>query len=227
MIQELALLQQAAGQPSPPPDPWSPLLVALTPAVIGVLAGWLGAYLKIKAENYATKQDFDEALGRLAANTRTVGEEQARIARGTALDAELREAVRQFAVAAGGMIHSMCWLTWDCIERGRVNAKMVTDYDQEAHKLLPTIVAQLAVIAMLNRDVHSKLSDFADEIFLLDVRVSQTMIGEEQESGSQGDELQTCHADSVDLEHRFRHGVANLFHYEKGESPQVGAQPSE
>ena len=130
---------------------------------MGLLSGWLGAYLKVKGENLATKEDFQEMLRRVEDNTRAVEAAKASVAREVSLDTELREAVRQFTAAAGALVHSMCWLTWDCIYRKRVDAKMVGGYDEEAHRQLPIIMAQLAVIAMLSRDAHAKLSPFADE----------------------------------------------------------------
>ncbi|HEU4755322.1 MAG TPA: hypothetical protein VFS72_01570 [Agromyces sp.] len=210
MIEQLALSQTASPAASSP-DVWALLVPAVIAAVFGVVTGWVGAYLKVKAENYATKEEFDAALHRLAENTRTVGEENARIARRAALDSELREAVRMFAVAAGSVIHSMCWLTWDCVERKRISAPMVTSYDQEAHRLFPTMVSQLAVIAMLDRRVHDQLSPFADEIFSVDVQLSSAIVAEEQRPGTQGDALKSSYAASTDLEDRFRRGVANLF----------------
>jgi hypothetical protein len=211
ILHALAILQQTASQASATPDVWVLIVPAVIAAIFGAVTGWVGAYLKVKAENYATKEEFDEALQRLAENTRTVGEENAKIARRAALDSELREAVRQFAVAAGGLIHSMAWLTWDCVERKRISATMVAAYDQEVHRLSPTIVAQLAVIAMLDREVHEKLSPFADEIFGVDLGLSNAIVAEEQTPGSPEDALRTWYAAATDLEGRFRFGVANLF----------------
>jgi hypothetical protein len=211
MQHALAILHQTASQTSATPDVWVLIVPAVIAAIFGAVTGWVGAYLKVKAENYATKQEFDEALQRLAENTRTVGEENARIARRAALDSELREAVRQFAVAAGGLIHSMAWLMWDCVERKRISTTMVAAYDQEVHRLSPTIVAQLAVIAMLDREVHEKLSPFADEIFGVDLGLSNAIVAEEQTPGSPEHALSTWYAAATDLEGRFRFGVANLF----------------
>jgi hypothetical protein len=184
---------------------------ALIAAVFGVLTGWIGAYLRVRAENFATRQEFDQALQRLAENTRTVGEENAKIARRASLDSELRDAVRQFAVAAGGAIHSMAWLTWDCVQRRRVDAAMVTAYDAEMHRLFPTIVAQLAVIGMLDREVHGRLEPFGDEIVALDADLSSTIVAEEEDPGSRAEELRRRHEAAADLEERFRRGVADLF----------------
>ena len=211
MMQHVLALEQSASATDSALDVWALILPAAVAAVFGILAGWIGAYLKVKAENYATKEEFSEALERLAQNTRTVGEENARVARRTALDSELREAVRQFTFAAGSAIHSMSWITWDFDQRGRVNKEMVTDYDAEMHQLFPTIIAQLAVIAMLNRDVYDSLAPFADEIIKLDGTLSSAMISEQQEVGSQVEALRRCYATAVDLEAGFRGGVANLF----------------
>jgi len=173
----------------------------------------------VRAENYATKEEFSEALERLAQNTRTVGEENARVARRTALESELREAVRQFTVAAGSAIHSMSWLTWDFDQRRHVNEQLTSDYDAEMHQLFPTIIAQLAVIAMLNRDVHQKLAPFAEQIIELDGALSSAMIGEERKVGSHSEVLARCRATAVDLETAFRRGVANLFPDDARRSP--------
>ena len=190
---------------------WAIVIPAVIAAIFGALTGWVGAYLRVKAENFATKQEFDEALLRLAENTRTVGEENAKIARRASLDAELRAAVREFTLAAGGAVHSMAWLTWDCVRRERVDAAMVTTYDAEMHRLFPTIIAQLAVIGMLDREVHGRLSSFGDEAVELDSRLSSAIVDEEHDPGSRGDELRRCHEAASDLEERFRRGVAELF----------------
>lgn len=211
MIHGIASAQGSDGSASSTVALWAIVLPAVIAAVFGALTGWIGAYLRVKAENFATKQEFEEALQRLAENTRIVGEENARIARRAALDSELREAVRQFSVAAGASIHSMAWLMWDCVQRARVDRAMVTAYDQEAHRLFPTIISQLAVIAMLDRDVHDRSSPFADEIFHVDLRLSNAIVAEEQEPGTQAGELRASYEAATDLELRFRHGIADLF----------------
>jgi hypothetical protein len=222
MIQGLSVLQQAGSQGSTV-NVETVIVGALISAVFGVLTGWIGAYLKVRAENFATKQEFRDAVRRLEENTRAVGEVNAAIARRTSLDSELRDAVRQFTAAAGSMIHSMCWLTWDSVERKRVNAALVKSYDDEIHKQSPSMLSQLAVIAMLDRDAHSKLSPFADQIFALDVRVSEAIVGEEGTPGSQRAKLRTCHVEGYELEQRFRRGVAELFISGRGEPAEVDA----
>ena len=120
MSQDSSALAQAAAQSSS----WasvSTLVLAASTGAIGLLSGWLGAYLKVKGENLATKEDFREILRRVEENTRVVEQVKASVAREVSLDAELREAVRRFTGSAGALVHSLCWLTWDCTARNRVD----------------------------------------------------------------------------------------------------------
>ena len=110
MSQDPSTLSQAASQISS----WgsiSTLAVAAGAGAVGLLSGWLGAYLKVKGENLATKEDFQEMLRRVEDNTRAVEAAKASVAREVSLDTELREAVRQFTAAAWSLVRSMCWLT--------------------------------------------------------------------------------------------------------------------
>ena len=86
MIHGIAIAQGSDGSASSTAALWAIVLPAVIAAVFGALTGWIGAYLRVKAENFATKQEFEEALQRLAENTRIVGEENARIARQAALN---------------------------------------------------------------------------------------------------------------------------------------------
>jgi hypothetical protein len=206
MFDGIAVLQQTGSPASSPSVVW----LILT-ALVGVVAGALGAYVNARVIGYTTMKDFDNALDRERQRTFATGKITAEIARDAALDTELREAVRQFATAAGSMIHSMCWLTWDCTARNRIDEGMVTNYDAEAHKLSPTIVAQLAVIGMLSRDVHRKLSSIVDEIFALDLELSNAIVAEQQVPVSPQESLKGAYEQSYALETKLRNGVENLF----------------
>ena len=60
------------------------ILSAAASLLVGVLGGWIGAYLKVKGESLAIKEDFARSLERLRLNTATVedvkqlGEDRAR-----------------------------------------------------------------------------------------------------------------------------------------------------
>jgi hypothetical protein len=201
MLEQTSALQEAASEGS---------LIAMISAVVGLLSGWIGAYLKVKGENLATKEDFLETVRQLKENTRTVEEVKEFFEKRSSLASELRNAVRQFAIAAGGLIHSVCWLTWDCSARRKINFELSHSYDDEAHKFLPEIVAQLALIAMLNREAHTKLAPLAEEIFRLDVDVANAVVRGETNLEQALKELQELLSRGSDLEKRFRYQVTNL-----------------
>lgn len=190
---------------------WIALLLAAASSTLGMTGGYLAAYLKIKAEHLATKEDFQETLRQVRQNTTTVEEVKAAIETETTLKSELRQAVKEFTVGAGGMLHSICWLTWDCKMRKRLNDEMVRSYDIEAHKLSPQIVSQLAVIAMLNPEVHEKLGPLADRIFRLDAAVGNAVIETERDSASGLKLLTTIHHEASEFERSFRNQVIDLF----------------
>lgn len=48
------------------------VLYVIITAVAAGLAAWFGSFLKTKGQNFATKQDFDELLEQLRANTEVV-----------------------------------------------------------------------------------------------------------------------------------------------------------
>ena len=187
------------------------ILFAVFSGVIGVLTGWLGAYLKVKGENLASKEDFEETRRRLAETTSAVEDIKAGTARRTSLDTELREAVRAFTVAVGALVHSICWLTWDCKERRRLDPEMVRRYDDEMHELAPQILGQLAVVAMLNPNIHAKLSPLAEDVFDLDAKVGEAVVLAEKDLEAGLVKLCDRHKNGSDLEARFREIVSHVF----------------
>jgi hypothetical protein len=114
-------------------------------------------------------------------------------------------------MGAGGMLHSICWLTWDSKMRKRLDTEMAKGYDLEAHKLSPQIVSQLAVIAMLDRRVHEKLGPLADGIFRLDAAVGNAVIETERDSASGLESLTAIHHEASEFERSFRTQVIDLF----------------
>jgi len=183
------------------------LLLAAAAAAMGLLGGWLGAYAKVKGENLATMEDFNAAKLRIE----HLEQVKARVAVDTTVGGELRDASRQFAVAAGGMLHSMCWLTWDCRNRERLNTEMAKNYDTEAHLMSPQIIGQLTVIAMLDREVHDRLKPLADRIFELDAAVGRAVMLAEADPATGVHQLAVLNDEAGQVLETFRSGLVNLF----------------
>jgi len=190
------------------------IVFAALSGVVGLLTGWLGAYLNVKGANLASKQDFQETRRQLAETTSEVEDIKAGIVRRTSLDTELREAVRAYTVSVGALVHSICWLTWDCNARRRLDPEMVRRYDAEMHQLAPQILGQLAVVAMLNPEIHAKLSPLAEEVFELDARVGEAVVLAEKDLEAGLVKLRDRHKNGNDLEARFRKTAPNLFSVE-------------
>lgn len=186
------------------------LLAMAVPAILGLLAGWLGAYLKVKGENLATREDFHVALRQIEESTRAVEAVKAAVTRQQALDSEVREAIRKYAVALESLIHSVCWLTWDSTARERIDPEMTKRYDEEVHRICPDIVGHLALISMLRPEVHDRLASFSDAVFSLDVSVASAIVLAERDQSSGLDQLKACHTQANELDRRFRQGLVNI-----------------
>lgn len=217
MFQQPSAIEQAVAQSSF----WGSILtliIAGTSALLGLVAGWLGAYVKVNGENLATKEDFREALLRVEQNTSVIEDIKASVARRSTLDSELREAVRQFTIAAGGLLHSLCWLTWDCTTRNRLDSEMTSRYDTEAHLLLPQIMAQLAVVAMLDRQVHDKLLPLSQDIYSIDAKVGNAVALTETDLERGLQQLRIYHVEGNELDAKFRENISNLLNRDEAKT---------
>jgi hypothetical protein len=193
------------------------ITMAVFAAVLGALAGWFAAFFRVKGETLAKNQDFANAIRQLEQNTRAVEDIKRAVARRASLDSEGREAVRHFAAAASSIIHSMCWLTWDCKARQRVDSERVRAYDEEVHSFSPQIIGQLALVAMLDPGTHDKLAPLADEIFRLDVAVSEAIV-ESETNLARGLQLLGRHyVIAATFEITFTRTVTHLFPSESGQ----------
>ncbi len=126
------------------------LLTLFTGAIAG-LASYFGSYSKVKAEVRAATEDLRQTIRNLIETTRAVELEKARIAADASLASDQRKTVYALAVATQSLVHSMCWLSWDATTRGTVRVEITKLYDTEAHKLLPEIFGQLALLRLLER----------------------------------------------------------------------------
>jgi hypothetical protein len=57
---------------------------------------------------------------------------------------------------AQSLVHSMCWFSWDAKSRGTVRPDMSKLYDTEAHKGIPELFGELAVLRLLDKELHAR-----------------------------------------------------------------------
>lgn len=157
----------------------SGIVMALFTGVVAGLASYFSAYGKVKAEIRAATEDLKHTLANLAATTRVVELERARVAADAALASDRRKTLYALVSATQSLIHSMCWLSWDAAARNNVRPDLAKAYDAEAHKLLPEIFSQLAVLKILDEGLHARVYPFATELTRLDVEFGEAIVAAE------------------------------------------------
>jgi hypothetical protein len=74
------------------------------------------------------------------------------------------------------LTHSMCWLSWDAKTRNTVRQIAAQSYDSEAHKILPEIFSQLALLRLLDPELHSRAYPYASRLGALDVKFGEAIV---------------------------------------------------
>lgn len=171
----------------------SEILLALFSGVIGALLAYLATYAKAKASHRAASEDIKEHIEMQVAITRALETEKLEHATQAALRADTRKCIYSFVSAFQGLTHSMCWLGWDSQARNKLRAELTHDYDLEAHRLLPEILAQQAVLSFLDKRRYLETLPLVDELFKLDVAFSQAILAYESSPQAALEELKYCY----------------------------------
>jgi hypothetical protein len=175
------------------------LMVLFTGAITG-LASYFGAYTKVKAEVRAATEDLKQTIRNLAETTRAVEIEKARVGAMTSRDTDKRKAIYSLAVATESLIHSMCWLSWDAKTRRSVRQELTRMYDAEAHKLLPEIFSQLALLHILDEELHANAYPFAWRLAGLDVKFGEAIVIADTDNAAGTERLTRLFGESIALQ---------------------------
>jgi hypothetical protein len=154
----------------------SSIVMALFTGVVAGLASYFASYAKVKAEVRAATEDLKQTAANLAVTTRAVEVEKARVAADALLAAEQRKTLYALVSATQGLVHSMCWLSWDTAARKTLRLDLAKGYDAEAHKLLPEIFSQLALLKILDAELHARVYPYATQIAGLDVQFGEAIV---------------------------------------------------
>ena len=153
----------------------SAIVGAIFSGLVAGLVGYFASYTKVKAELRATTEDLKISIKNLRATTSAVESEKARVAQASALTGDCIKAVYGWIVASQSLLHSMCWLCADCKVRKTVRTEIAKLYDDEAHKLLPEIIAQSVLIKLLNPHLYEKTAPHLDALFKLDFSIGEAL----------------------------------------------------
>ncbi|MEO0841679.1 MAG: hypothetical protein AAF063_22580 [Cyanobacteria bacterium J06643_5] len=111
---------------------------------------------------------------------------------------ELRVAIAELTKTMSSAMHSMTWLTWTAYEElGVIDKEIISSYDVEMHKLFPELWGILAVIAALDKETHSRLEPFVEEITKNDAQIARaTLLFKDSDSSECKAALAECFADT-------------------------------
>ena len=180
----------------------SSILLALLSGVVAGVASYFASYAKVRGELRAATEDMRQGLANLAMTTRTVETEKSRIAADALLASDKRKTVYALAIAAQSLIHSMCWLAWDASTRHEVRKTAAELYDTEAHKLLPELFSQLAVLRLVDPELHARAFTQATELVLLDVKFGEAVVLGETDNSGAARRLSTLYDTANELQFR-------------------------
>jgi len=154
----------------------------LLAAIAAGVGSYAGAYMKVKAEVRAATEGLRQTIENLRETTQAVESEKARIMIDSTMGAELRKAVYALATAVHALMHAMCWLSWDTQARRVVRRDLSQAYDAEAHKLIPEIFGQMAVIQLLDPQLHAHALPFVEKLVQLDVDYGNAIVLAERDA---------------------------------------------
>jgi hypothetical protein len=178
----------------------SSILTTIFTGVVAGLAGYFASYAKVKAEVRAATEDLRQTIQNLTATTRAVELEKARIAADASVASDKRKTVYALASATQSLIHSMCWLSWDTKTRLTMNTEMASAYNAEAHRLLPEIFSQLAVLRLLDPDLHERAYRYASKLTALDVLFGEAIIAGENDRQAGVEALTRLYSNSNEVQ---------------------------
>jgi hypothetical protein len=180
----------------------SSILLALFSGVVAGIACYFASYAKVRGELRAATEDMRQSLANLALTTRTVETEKARIAADALLESDKRKTVYALAIATQSLIHSMCWLAWDASTRREVRKTASDLYNAEAHKLLPELFSQLAVLRLIDPELHGRAFKQATELVLLDGKFGEAIVLSETDSLGAARRLSTLYDTANEMQFR-------------------------
>jgi hypothetical protein len=130
-------------------------LVALSAAAIGAAAGLLGAFIAAREQRQLDVLRF-------------------RHERRTDAEKEKRLAVADLARALSAVLQTMNWFTWDADNRPlRVTPEWVDRYDSEMKRLLPDLMASIAVVAALSERTYLAFDPLVSQALELDAQIGK------------------------------------------------------
>lgn len=160
------------------------ILMSLFAALVAALGSYFASYSKVKGELRAAREDLERSITGQIASTMAHETAKLEVATKGALEADARKCIYALVSAVQGLVHSMCWLSWDAGQRKQVRRALSESYDLESHKLQPEIMAQQALLMRLDRRLHERARPSIEKLFRLDVRFGEAIVCSESDEAA-------------------------------------------
>src|SRR5262245_18474031 len=168
------------------------IALALFTGVVGALGAYFGAYVKPKAELKAATEDLKQYIANQVALTAAIEGEKLQKAISGAVASESRQCINSLVRSAHSLAHSICWLQWDVAHRQAINREMAQQYNVEAHKAIPELLAQQQILSSLDSTMYHRSKAAIDSLMELDAKVGRLILkseGNQLQSSKQMSEL--------------------------------------
>jgi hypothetical protein len=160
------------------------IALTLFAGLIAALGAFLGAYVKPKAELRAATEDLKQYIANQVALTAAIEGEKLQKTISGAVASESRQCIYSLVRSAHALAHSICWLQWDVTQRRAIDRKLADQYNEEAHKAIPELLAQQQILSRLDSDTYHRSSAAVDSLIALDARIGELILK------SEGDQLE-------------------------------------
>jgi hypothetical protein len=176
------------------------IILSLFTALIAGLGSYFGSYIKGKAELRAATEDLKRFIENQVAITNAVEGEKLEIATRGALAAETRACIYSLVAAVQSLAHSMCWLGWDADIRKMLRKAVADQYDMEAHKIQPEIMAQLARLSRLDIPLYQSVTEPIMKLFDLDAKFAEAIFIAETNQAAALEKLSKLYPESLKMQ---------------------------
>ena len=180
--------------------PWQTTISAM-PSIIGTLVGAIAAFGGVLF-----------AGGRQASLERDKWERSKR----DEWDRETRLAVAELTRNLAAGVHAIAWCTWTAkYEPDEMRNEHFGKYDKEIKGLFPAIVGARVVLAILNRELHEKMTPLIKKLYTLDKELAQASVLFRKVRSEGIEKLAICYGNSNEFDKEILQTVSNIISLEE------------
>jgi hypothetical protein len=171
----------------------SEVLASLLIAVIGLLAGLLGAYVAGRQQYHLEEQKW-------------------RAARQDELDKERRLAIAELSRKIVAAVQTIARLAWYAqYQSDHISSEDISDYDKKIDGLLSEIMGSLVIVSALDSNMHAQMNRLVRKVYNLDDQFAKAtiLLASSRDEGIQA--MADCLPEVVSFWGELNQAVADMF----------------